>query len=83
MKNNVIPGISVVAAVIEISSCGTRTVVIPGAATPTVTRAPGSLPALQAATAAAAAGARHARSAAVELRTGHGRSGHRWPRNSR
>jgi len=50
MKNKFILGISAIAAGLAIAACGTKTVVIPEAATPTVTVTPGSAPAPQATT---------------------------------
>jgi hypothetical protein len=50
MKNKFILGIFAVAAGLAIAACGTKTVVIPEAATPTVTVTPGSAPAPQATT---------------------------------
>jgi hypothetical protein len=52
MKNKLILVISVIAAGLVIAACGTRTVVIPAAATPTVTVTPGSAPAPQTTTVA-------------------------------
>jgi Collagen triple helix repeat (20 copies) len=42
MKNKLILGISAIAAGLAISACGTKTVVVPEAATPTVTVTPGA-----------------------------------------
>jgi hypothetical protein len=50
MKNKFILGISAIAAGLAIAACGTKTVVIPEAATPTVTVTPSSAPAPQATT---------------------------------
>jgi hypothetical protein len=50
MKNKFILGILIIVGGLAIAACGTRTVVIPSAATPTVTVTPGSTPAPQATT---------------------------------
>jgi hypothetical protein len=50
MKNKFILGILIIVGGLVIAACGTRTVVIPSAATPTVTVTPGSTPAPQATT---------------------------------
>jgi hypothetical protein len=50
MKNKFILGICAIAAGLGIAACGTRTVVIPAGATPTVTVTPSSGPAPQATT---------------------------------
>jgi hypothetical protein len=50
MKNKFILGISAIAAGLAIAACGTKTVVIPEAATPTVTVTPSAAPAPQATT---------------------------------
>jgi hypothetical protein len=52
MKNKFFLVISVIAAGLVIAACGTRTVVIPAAATPTVTVTPSSAPAPQTTTVA-------------------------------
>jgi hypothetical protein len=50
MKNKFILGMCAIAGGLAIAACGTRTVVIPEAATPTVTVTPSSAPAPQATT---------------------------------
>jgi hypothetical protein len=50
MKNKLILAILIIAGGLAIAACGTRTVVIPSAATPTVTVTPSSAPAPQATT---------------------------------
>jgi hypothetical protein len=50
MKNKLILGILIIAGGLAVAACGTRTVVVPSAATPTVTVTPGSTPAPQATT---------------------------------
>jgi hypothetical protein len=49
-RNKFILGILIIVGGLAIAACGTRTVVIPSAATPTVTVTPGSTPAPQATT---------------------------------
>jgi hypothetical protein len=49
-KNKVILGILIIVGGLAVAACGTRTVVIPSAATPTVTVTPGSTSAPQATT---------------------------------